>query len=490
VAAVAATAAVALAAACTSTGVDAQTSAVRDTSNGTLKAACTSSTCSGTRSGGAFVIQLPDKSNWNGTLLLWSHGYRAAAPVPSNPLNPTALTPVDRSAQDAPNTDVAKALLTQGYALAGSAAGSNGWDTLDGVRAAEDLYSYFNTTFGTPNRVYLWGQSLGGLTTEMLAETHQSWVSGVAPMCGPIAGTNRNFDLALDVAYAVKTLVAPKLQLTGFSSVNQAVDQWNYATNALIKAAQKADLADLFAIAAIAGVPAPPRTDMFDGSKLDSQVQAVVQSIVQAVQTNTYIRYDLEQRVGGNPSQNTGVDYAARIGNNFQALIPAQQLHKITDKLAAGTRVSADPAARAKANTLGNPDGSIQRPTITLHTEADSVDIVQNENVFGNQVAAHSDGGQLIQLYTGPPNTYSSAPYGAGNCNFTNLEFEGVVQMLDNWARYAVYAGPGSAGQAFDYTVDSTDASKNNPKKIAAGTATTGYDPNFAAPPWPASATG
>lgn len=475
---------------CSSSGGDARTAAVHDTANVTLKTVCSTSLCSGTRAGAPFVIQVPaDKTAWNGTLLLWSHGYRPAAPVPANPLNVNQLTPVDRSAQDAPTSDVANGLLAKGFALAGSAAASNGWDTVDGMRANEDLYSYFSNEFGTPKRVYLWGESLGALTTEMLAETHPEWVSGVAPLCGPLSGTNRSLDLALDVAYAVKTLVAPNLKLTGYSSVTEADAQWSYATNALVAAAQKADLADLFAIAAIAGAPEPPKTDMFDAASINAQVEGAVQTIVQALQTSSYVRYDVEQRVGGNPSQNTGVDYGARIGSSFSALI-GKKLSSITAKLAAGTRVSADSAARTKADTLGNPTGTIERPTITMHTEYDAVYPVQNENAFATAVARHANSGDLVQVYTGPPTKYSAAPYGAGNCNFTTTEFLGLIQMLDNWARYGVYAGPGSAAQAFGYTGDTADSSKNNPARVAAGTATSGYDPGYVAPPWPSSATG
>jgi len=476
--------------ACTSSGVDAQTAAVRDTSNVTLKTSCTKSLCSGKRSGAPFVIQVPsDNSQWNGTLLLWSHAYRAAEPVPSNPLNPSQLTPVDRTAQDAPSSDLANVLLAQGFALAGSAGATNGWDTVDGVNADKDLYSYFSKTFGTPKRVYLWGVSTGALTVEMLAEQHPEWVSGVAPLCGPLSGTNRTLDLALDVAYAVKTLVAPKLELTGYKSINEADSQWTYATNALVAAANNADLADIFAIAAIAGAPDPPRTDMFDASSLEVQVEGAVQTIVTALQTSTQVRYDVEQRVGGNPSQNTGVDYGKRIGSQFSPLI-GNQLSSITAKLAAGTRVSADSAARSKADSLGNPTGSVQRPTITMHTEYDAAYPVQNENYFGTQVATHADGGRLVQVYTGPPTKYTQAPYGAGTCNFTPVEIAGVMQLLDNWVRYAVYAGPGAVALAFNYTVNTTDSSKNNPSTIAAGKANTGYDPNFAPPPWPGTGSG
>ena len=62
----------------------------------------------------------------------------------------------------------------------------------EGVAAAEDLHSWFVKNVAEPRRVYVWGESLGGLITEMLAEKHRDWVSGAAPMCGVLAGANAN----------------------------------------------------------------------------------------------------------------------------------------------------------------------------------------------------------------------------------------------------------------------------------------------------------
>jgi hypothetical protein len=305
----AALAAVALiAAACSSSGLSAQEKAIRKTGNVTLKHACTASLCSGTRAGAAFQIQLPqDTKKWNGTLVIWSHGYREAAPIVSNPLDPSgAVQTVDRSAQDAPSTAVANALLAQGYALAGSAFATNGWDVLDGVNADQDLYTYFSSTFGKPDRVYIWGASLGGLITQTLAEKNLDWVSGVAPLCGVLGGTNLNLDLALDVAYAVKQLVYPQFKISGYSSVDEAVAQWEGASKALVsllEGGSAAGVADVFAIGAIAGAPA--KTEMFDGSSITSSIEALGEGIINALGYSTWGRYDLEQRVGGNPSQNT-----------------------------------------------------------------------------------------------------------------------------------------------------------------------------------------
>lgn len=76
---------------------------------------------------------------------------------------------------------------------------------------------------GRPDRTYVWGDSLGGLITQLLAERHPDWVDGAAPLCGVLGGTNRNFDLALDLAFAVKALVDPKFKISGYASYEEAV---------------------------------------------------------------------------------------------------------------------------------------------------------------------------------------------------------------------------------------------------------------------------
>src|SRR5258708_34975986 len=64
--------------------------------------------------GGAYyTIAVP--ANWNGTLVLYSHGYVSST---SPLLNP---------APDAGDPLTAAALLQQGYALAGSSYSQNGW---------------------------------------------------------------------------------------------------------------------------------------------------------------------------------------------------------------------------------------------------------------------------------------------------------------------------------------------------------------------------
>ena len=171
-------------------------------------------------------------------------------------------------------------------------------------RPASDLHAQFVKLVGTPKRTYVWGDSLGGLVTELLAETHPEWVDGAAPMCGVLAGPNLNFDVALDVAYAVKALIDPQLKLTGYTDQQDASANWQHASAAVQKAA--ADVAGggtakVMFIGSL--VDAPTATQTYDGHDLPSQVKARVEALLTALAFGTSGRYELEQRVGGNPSR-------------------------------------------------------------------------------------------------------------------------------------------------------------------------------------------
>jgi pimeloyl-ACP methyl ester carboxylesterase len=413
---------------------------------------CDVAKCTDTINGAAYEIQLP--TTWNGTLLIYSHGYRYAQPAPPD------FTPVNTRPQSAPEETTAKALLAQGYALAGSAYASNGWAVADGVKAAEDLYQYFKDNVGDPYRVLVWGDSLGGLITQTIAEKHPEWVDGAAPFCGALAGVVPNMDLALDVSYAVKTLIYPELKLTGYSSYEEAVTNFTEAATAVVEAAQDTaggGTAKVLYIAAL--VDAPTQTKRFDGSTIQSKVTATVEALATALGYATFARYDLEDRFGGNPSGNAGTDYAARISESESSLIESVT-PGATDAnnalMAAGQRVEPDAAARDTALAEGgDPKGTVQDPTITIHTAADPLVIVQNESYFLDRYTAAQSAGQapggLVQLYTVAPSTYPEdpgAPYGAGHCNFTSESRVAVIDLLTSWVQDGTLPGAAAIAKA------------------------------------------
>jgi pimeloyl-ACP methyl ester carboxylesterase len=410
-----------LVAACGSGSGDSRAQTVRSDDTDVSFTGCDKVNCAGELDGAKYEIQLPEK--WNGTLLLFSHGYRAAQPSPPD------LAPVNTDAQSAPTDEVASALLSEGYALAGSAYKSNGWAVADGVAAGEQLRDYFVKNVGTPARTYVWGESLGGLITQTLAEKHPEWVDGAAPMCGVLGGTNLNFDLALDVAFAVKTLIYPAFKITGYSSYQEALANFDGAYKAVLAATKdvKDGIPKLLLVAALAD--APTKTLDYDGSTTTSAVSAAVESLVTGLVFGTTVRQEIEQRVGGNPSTNEKAQYPARVSAAERGLIEAVAPGS-TDKnlaaLASAPKVTADAAARGK---------------FAGHTAADPLVLVQNETVFGGKVRrSTAKTADLAQFYTVAPAKYAKpAPYGAGHCNFTTDELTGTVAALDGWVRHGTY---------------------------------------------------
>lgn len=422
--------------------------------------------CQGEIDSAEYRILLPDE--WNGTLLLFSHGYRSPAPTPPDNAAPTTRAEPSPGYNEG-GVPLARALLDQGYALAGSGWASNGWAVADGVRANADLYEFFRTQVGEPQRVYAWGDSLGGLVTMETAEANPDWVSGAAPLCGVVGGPVPNMDLALDVQYAVRELMDPQLQLTGYASSDAAATQFVRASRSVRDAAASPhDRANVLALALIADAELQTRTQ--DGSTLDSKVQAAAESALVALGFGTMARWEIEQRFGGNISDNARTDYAGRLSMQDRALLDEVggpgTATRIIDALETGQREQAVPAAVKRARRLGGePSGTIEVPTITLHTAADPLVPVQNETLLREASGPSED---LVQLYTVAPDTFPAspgAPYGAGHCEFTPESRVGMIMLLDEWVR---------GGQR------PTEASV-----LAAFGADSGYDPTFTPGPWP-----
>lgn len=428
-----------------SAGGSSATPDVRSQDRDVAFTSCADTRCDGDIDGAAFQILMPEQ--WNGTLLLWSHGIRAPHPLPTSPDTPvrTAPEPAPGWTSQAAGP-VAEQLLAQGFALAGSAYRSNGWAVADAVADQTALYHYFVDHVGRPDRTVVWGASLGGLVAALLEEQQPDWVDGAAPMCGVLAGGVDNLDLGLDVTYGLKQLLEPRLRLTGYRSWGEAVRQWRLGYDAVVAAGS--DLAQgVPAIVLLAAlVDAPKQTATYDGSTLESQVRAYGEGLVNALTYSTLFRSDIEQRAGGNPSSNLGVDYAARVSPDERALVDAIGGPGTTDRLlgrlARGHRVAADPDARAELTATSTPVGTVTDPVLTIHTAADPLVIAQNESVYSQRAAASPDRtADLVAAFTVAPAQFPSskgAPYGAGHCNFTPGTFIGVAELMDTWVRDGV----------------------------------------------------
>lgn len=125
--------------------------------------------------GSLFEIAMPT-APWNGELVVYAHGI-----VP--PSAPIALSdePKFRELRDS--------LTSQGFALAYSSYSVNGWGGVkDGTVRTHQLRGIFASKVGQPTRVYLVGESMGGLISVMLVERYPDQYDGALSLCGVLAG--------------------------------------------------------------------------------------------------------------------------------------------------------------------------------------------------------------------------------------------------------------------------------------------------------------
>jgi hypothetical protein len=243
-------------------------------------------------------------------------------------------------------------------------------------------------------------------------------------------------DLALDVAFGVRELLEPDLKVVGFDSYEDAVGQVEAAARAVEAArSDRRGRSALLTIAAL--VDAPAQTQRSDGATPASRVDAAAEGVLVALGFGILARYDVEQRFGGNISDNTNADYLARISAEELDEIDAiggGSGESLVATIEAGDRVSADPQAREAAQERGgDPSGAVSDPTITLHTAADPLVLAQNSALFVRRTARSP---LVRELYTVAPTSYPEdpgAPYGAGHCSFTPESRLGVVALLADW---------------------------------------------------------
>ena len=84
---------------------------------------------------------------WNGTLLIFAHGYRDKADHPGEIDN--------RNADVAPNAALEAPLLAQGFALAGTAYKDNGWAIEDAIQDVKNLAVFFRENVAQPQRTII-----------------------------------------------------------------------------------------------------------------------------------------------------------------------------------------------------------------------------------------------------------------------------------------------------------------------------------------------
>jgi pimeloyl-ACP methyl ester carboxylesterase len=374
------------------------------------------STLNGTLSDGAtYTIQCPGGA-WNGTLYLYSHGY----------VTPGAANP----AEDAGDPVTASWMLSHGYALAGSSYATTGWAIAKALPDQIGTLNTFDKTYGTPKTTVAWGHSLGGIITAGLIQDYPSRFDAALPMCGVLSGGVATWNTALDAAFAFQQLIDPSIQVVNITNPTANLD----AAEAAVAAAQKTaqGRARLALAAALADTPGWFTPLSAEPSSTDYTAQEANQYLWDTEVTFPFIfafRADLESKAGGNPSWNTGVNYAADLAKStdakeVKALYAAAGLSLGQDvkTLNSAKRISANPNAVAWLTRNISFDGDISVPVLTMHTTGDGLVVPENEQAYSSVVDRAGNAALLRQVFVNR----------AGHCAFTPAETITAVQTLEN----------------------------------------------------------
>ena len=453
------------------------------------------SLCSGVDQFGAkFEIAMPKK--FNGTFIVYSHGIRKNTNLPPLPVVAPNGYVVDNSPDIAPTKEIAASLLKQGFALGGSGVQTQGWNLQDQVLATTIVIDQAITKFPKINHVAAWGNSLGGLSTQLLAEQNPGLVDAIAPMCLAESAL-AEFTMAGDFLWGVKTLFDPTIKATGYSSgmtgyTEMVTDIGKVLTvfgtlSALIKANPTAPAwpasstvpASLKAIPSrsavlllglISGISTQSST--FDSSSgpagpletsfglAISPALAVLENGAEAAVLAVVGNYDMELRAGGVVFDNSNTNYAARLGEDGDIYAAgltgktatAGMLGYLSALNPAAPRVKADSNAVARVKALGEIEGKITVPTITLTATADHVTppgATQHLiNKYKASVASkESKSGLLVNIWNKPADEYTKfdaagspiAPAtptnGTQHCNFTESQTMLVAKLLTDAAK-------------------------------------------------------
>ncbi|MEU2420975.1 alpha/beta fold hydrolase [Streptomyces sp. NPDC007851] len=371
-------------------------------------------------SGAAYVADMPD--GWNGTVLLYSHGY-APAGVP----NP---------ARDAPDDSTKSLLLEQGYALIGSSYATNGWAVTDAVPDQLATLDAFTGRFGAARRTLAWGTSYGGMVTTTIAERHPDRIAGSLSMCGLVQGGIATWNSMLDATFALRTLLGGPgsgIRLTGLRDTADAAAQAAAMTELVEKAQTTATGRARIALAAAlydvpgwndTATPRPAPTDW------DTQQAGQYRAVVGLIGLPAFVwRQEAERRAGGNMSWNTGVDYAAML-HNSPSLPEVSQLYREAGRslrtdlgdLGRAPRVVADQKAVGWMDRTSVFTGRLRTPQLDIHTTGDPLIPVQAESAYRRAATAAGSAALLRQGYVD----------NAGHCTFSPGEQVAALHTLED----------------------------------------------------------
>jgi hypothetical protein len=317
-------------------------------------------------SGAVYRICLPPPGLWNGSLVVYAHGY-----VRFN--EPIAIPEDQLSFPGGPS--IPELINGLGYAFATTSYSVNGLAVKPGLADILDVVSIFTAQHGAPRFVYLAGPSEGGLITVLGVEGNPGVFDGGLAACGPIGDFRQQINYWGDVRVLFDYFFPGVIPGSPSAIPAAVIDQWDAVYRPAAAAAMQAKPFALAQLLRVARVP-------FDPFHPDTGVDAVLS----ALDYNIFATNDGIAKLGGQPFDNSQRLYRGSAND--------ERLNREVQ------RFQADPAALAEMNAHYETRGNIRVPVVTLHTLADPVVPYWHESLYRQKTNLQGAGALHLNIPT------------------------------------------------------------------------------------------
>ncbi len=385
---------------------------------------------------------------WNGTLLVYGHGYRDKADHPGEVDNRTAdIAPGGNAAQQ---QAFANLLLAQGFALAGSAYKDNGWAVEEGVQDLKNVVTHFRGTVGQPDRTILWAFSMGTVIAFKSMERFGGIYDGALCGCAVGAGATSSWDGAGDLALAYDTVFGMPATWGTFGDVRDDLDFESEVQLKLVtEVSNPVNFPKFEFVRLVTGTPGrgimPPPPNAFYPGWVFTDMFFSMEA-----------RSELERRAGGPIVQNLDRNYnltAAERGYLMALGVPSTVMDLWLMQMNGNRIVSPPPFSRNYVEHNANYNGKIKNPVLTMHTLIDPLVTVTQENRYARIVGDAGRSRWLYQSYTA----------GNGHCAFDGPQIITAVNSINSWVTTGTKPTQASFPAALGFLQNYTPPAMNQP---------------------------
>ena len=365
----------------------------------------------GDLNGAAYEIRVPE--NWNGTLLVYAHGY------------PQYPVPVPEMAF--PGDEMAQIFLNRGYALAASGYRGAGFNLREGMEDTKALTEFFASEIAEPDHVILYGISMGGDIALKSIELWPDLYDGIIPIGATGGGALQQFDKELDFSVAYDAAfgwpdewgelgdvrddmdndmfydlvffgkVLGEIDFPGESDYPLNQERWEF-------------------IRRVTGLPLAGYY-MYDGP-VDMPPAAIAKTFFMTFQIA-----ELETRAGGPVLENAGKVYTLSRRDIKDLASMGLDAEPLLATMNENTNITGDPDARAWVSEIGDFSGEISVPVLMAHNVEDSITPLENTLDYLATLKAAGTQEHLVRVYSTLP----------GHCNFSNEQMLTLVEAMMQW---------------------------------------------------------